>query len=319
MSVRRVIIAVSCSLTFMAAFGVAWAQAITTAGAEAYMAPHATRTPIMAVTRAGERIIAAGDYGTVLLSDDAGRSWRQARVPTRATLTALAFRDAQQGWAVGHGGVVLGTQNGGEQWTKLADLGRDVVPFAVHFNDAQHGLVVGAFGFAAATTDGGRSWRTMTVSRGEYADQHLYSIFKGPNNTLWISAEGGMVFRSGDGGDSFEPVRLPYKGSIWGGVALRDGSILVWGMRGRVLRSGDGGRAWKEVPSGSQQALTTGVQLASGEVVVAGLGGAVIRSQDGGHTFTAQIRPERQSHTALIEAGGSLHTFTLAGIGGNIN
>ena len=102
-------------------------------------------------------------------------------------------------------------------------------------------------------------------------------------------------------------------------MALRDGSVLIWGMRGRVLRSGDGGRTWIDVPSGTQQALTAGVQRDGGEIVVAGLGGAVIRSRDGGHTFAVQVRPERQSHTALIEAGDALHTFTLAGVGGSIN
>jgi len=315
----RALFAVSCSLTILGASGAAWAQASAASATEAYMAPHATRTPLMATVRAGERIVAAGDFGTVLLSDDAGRSWRQARTPTRTTLTALAFGDARHGWAVGHGGVVLGTQDGGEQWTRLADLGRETVPFAVHFSDTQRGLAVGAFGFAATTADGGRTWKKTTISRGEYADQHLYSIFAGPNGALWIAAEGGTVFRSADGGASFEAVPLPYKGSIWGGMVLRDGSVLIWGMRGRVLRSGDGGRTWIDVPSGTQQALTAGVQLAGGEIVVAGLGGAVIRSRDGGHTFAVRIRPERQSHTALIEAGGALHTFTLAGVGGSIN
>ena len=210
---------------------------------------------------------------------------------------------------------MLATEDGGSQWTRLAGLGREVVPFAVHFSDPQRGLVVGAFGFAAATADGGRTWKKTTISRGEYADQHLYGIFAGPGGALWIAAEGGTVFRSGDGGASFEAVPLPYKG----GLVLRDGSVLVWGMRGRVLRSGDGGRSWSEVPSGTQQALTAGVQLAGGEIVLVGLGGAVVRSGDGGRSFAAQTRPERQSHTALIEAGGTLHTFTLAGIGGSIN
>lgn len=319
MSKLRAILAVSCSLTFLAAPGTAWPQAAAAPATEAFMAPHAARAPLMAAARVGERIVAAGDFGTVLLSDDAGRNWRQVRTPTRATLTALAFDAGRLGWAVGHGGVVLGSQDGGEQWTRLAELGREVVPFAVHFLDAQRGLVVGAFGFAAVTTDGGRTWKKTAISRGEYADQHLYSIFAGPKGVLWITAEGGTVFRSGDGGASFEAVSLPYKGSIWGGMALRDGSVLIWGMRGRVLRSGDGGRTWIDVPSGTQQALTAGVQRDGGEIVVAGLGGAVIRSRDGGHTFAVQVRPERQSHTALIEAGDALHTFTLAGVGGSIN
>ncbi|MBZ0133536.1 MAG: YCF48-related protein [Rhodocyclaceae bacterium] len=319
MSFLRVIVTVSWGLTLLAVPSAGWPQAAAASNAEAYMAPHATRAPIMAATRAGERIITAGDFGTVLLSDDAGRSWRQARTPTRATLTALYFIDAQRGWAVGHGGVVLSTQDGGEKWVQLSGLDREAVPFAVHFTDAQRGLVVGAFGYAAVTADGGRSWQKTKISRGEYADQHLYNIFAGPKGALWVAAEGGTVFRSVDDGISFEAVPLPYKGSIWGGLVLRDGAVLVWGMRGHVLRSGDGGRTWTDVPSGTQQALTTGLQLAGDEIVIAGLGGAVVRSRDGGRSFAAQIRPERQSHTALVEAGDALITFTLAGIGGGIN
>lgn len=317
---RMRLLALGAACCLVAAPVGAQAPAAAAPAAEAFRGPHATRAPIMAAARAGERIVAAGDYGTILLSDDAGANWRQAAsVASRATLTALAFADARQGWAAGHGGTVLATQDGGERWTRLADLGRDVVPFALRFSDARHGLVVGAFGFAAVTEDGGRTWKQRTISEGETGDRHLYGIFAGPPGVLWVTAEGGVVLRTDDGGHSFRTVTLPYKGSIWGGMALHDGAVLVWGMRGNILRSGDGGRTWTAVPSGTQQALTAGVQLAGGEIVIAGLGGVVLRSRDGGRAFTAQTRPQRQSHTALIEAGSALHAFTLAGIGGRID
>ena len=49
-------------------------------------------------------------------------------MPTSVTLTAVRFADAQHGWAVGHGGVILATQDGGEQWTLLD-------PFAASASD----------------------------------------------------------------------------------------------------------------------------------------------------------------------------------------
>ena len=156
----------------------------------------------------------------------------------------------------------------------------------------------------------------MRVSAGEYADQHLYAIFSGPDGRRWITAEGGGLYRAE--GAAFVPVPLPYKGSIWGGLTLADGAVLVWGMRGNLLRSEDGGRNWRSVASGTQQALTAGVQRSGGEVVIAGLGGALVRSKDGGRSFSAQTRAERQSHTALVEAGWALLSFTLAGLGGDI-
>ncbi len=59
-----------------------------------------------------------GERGIVLLSDDAGVSWRQAKVPVSVSLTAVQFVDAEQGWAVGHLGVVLHTQDGGGNLAK---------------------------------------------------------------------------------------------------------------------------------------------------------------------------------------------------------
>lgn len=296
------------------------AAAAEPAPAAAFKAPLAEKAPMLAAARAGQRIVAVGDYGTVLLSDDEGRSWRQAdRVPSRETLTALSFIDARHGWAVGHGGLVLATVDGGATWEQRYGAGKDVALFAVRFADAERGLAVGAFGFAMETRDGGRNWQTIGVAQGNLADRHLYNLFRAGNGELWITAESGTLFHATADGKGFAAVALPAKASMWGGLALADGGLLVWGMRGRVLRSGDGGRSWHEVPSGTQQALTAGVQLAGGEIVLAGLGGAIVRSRDGGRSFVAEIRPERQSHTALIESGGALQTFTLAGIGGRIN
>ncbi|WP_220476874.1 WD40/YVTN/BNR-like repeat-containing protein [Massilia cavernae] len=80
------------------------------------------RQVLLAAAQAGTRVVAVGERGLVVLSDDAGASWRQARaVPVSTTLTAVSFRSAQLGWAVGHGGVVLHTRDGGDTWTRQAD------------------------------------------------------------------------------------------------------------------------------------------------------------------------------------------------------
>ena len=62
----------------------------------------------LSVTRAGKRLVSVGERGLVLLSDDDGRSWRQARsVPVSVALTQVRFVSDTLGWAVGHSGVVL--------------------------------------------------------------------------------------------------------------------------------------------------------------------------------------------------------------------
>lgn len=279
--------------------------------AQAQKVSHPEHAPLLAAARAGTRIVAAGDFGTVLLSDDEGRSWRQAKsVPTRVTLTALDFVDERHGWAVGHGGIVLATEDAGEHWSLRHDAGADVVLFSVRFQDPRRGLVVGAFGFASRTDDGGATWERVTVGED---DVHLYQIFSGARGTTWIAAEMGTVYRSDDG-ERFEQVEVPYEGSLWGGMAAADGSLLLWGMSGTVLRSVDDGRSWSETATGTDNPITSAVQLPDGRLVFVGLGGTVLASSDGGATVRTEIRPTRHAYTAALVALGKPLLFSLAGV-----
>jgi photosystem II stability/assembly factor-like uncharacterized protein len=124
-----------------------------------------THAGMLAVAAAGSRIVAVGDHGTVLLSDDAGRTYRQAReVPTRILLTSVCFVDDQQGWAVGHWGVVLQTRDGGETWKLLRqDTSVDQPLFSVYFTDRSNGLTAGLWSLVLRTTDGGSSWTPVTL------------------------------------------------------------------------------------------------------------------------------------------------------------
>lgn len=297
----------------------AWAQAAAPAKPQvsAYHAALATKAPLLAITRAGTRMVAVGDWGVVVLSDDDGRTWRQAKsVATRSMLTSVAFVDPRRGFAVGHGGTVLETTDGGETWSRNHDAGADVVLLAVWFENADHGIAAGAFGFAMATHDGGRTWKEFTPGEGDDRDRHLNAVFAVPGGPMFIAAEAGTVFRSGDGGRSWTALRLPYDGSLWGGMALKDGDVLVHGMRGHVLRSPDQGKTWIDVPTGTDQSWTGGLQLPDGTIALVGLGGAVATSTDGARTFRTVIRPERQTLSA-VTAGqpGRLVVAGLTGIG----
>jgi len=63
--------------------------------------PKAAKGLMIDVVHAGKRLVAVGDRGHILYSDDQGNTWAQAKVPTRQLLTAVFFVDDQHGWAVG--------------------------------------------------------------------------------------------------------------------------------------------------------------------------------------------------------------------------
>src|SRR5574340_1818382 len=72
----------------------------------AAMSPLAQRGLLLGLARAGNAVVAVGQRGHILWSDDAGGHWQQAAVPVSSDLVAVSFPTPKIGWAVGHDGVV---------------------------------------------------------------------------------------------------------------------------------------------------------------------------------------------------------------------
>ncbi|NIQ26341.1 MAG: hypothetical protein GTN88_07370, partial [Gammaproteobacteria bacterium] len=69
------------------------------------------------VARAGDRLVAVGEQGHIIFSDDNGTSWTHAAVPVSLMLTAATFPTAERGWAVGHEAIVLTSEDSGSTWS----------------------------------------------------------------------------------------------------------------------------------------------------------------------------------------------------------
>ena len=72
-------------------------------------------------------------------------TWTRQASGTTQVLNGVAFVDETNGWAVGGGGAILHTVNGGARWTAQAP-GTTQTLYAVAFADADTGWAVGARG-----------------------------------------------------------------------------------------------------------------------------------------------------------------------------
>lgn len=271
------------------------------------------KAPIYAATQIGKQSVAVGDYGIILLGETGGHL-RQAQVPTRAPLTGVHFIDEKHGWAVGHDGTILVSEDGGNRWSIQREApGSDEVLTSVWFESATHGLAIGQFGLALQTDDGGKTWQEIRVAEGEAGERHLLQLVPAAHGVLLIAGEAGTLFRSTDAGRHWSTIQTTNKGSFWTGLALTDGAILMAGMRGHIFRSDDAGLNWHEVASGTQQSITGIRQHADGSIRLVGLSGANIISKDGGHHFSSVPRPDRISLTAIAGDGNRDTLFTAIG------
>lgn len=295
------------------------------------MAPLAPRSLLLDVARAGTRIVAVGERGHILLSDDNGQTWRQVRVPSVALLTGVFFVDGQRGWVVGHDETILRSTDGGESWSLAHYAPEKQQPLLdVWFRDAHHGLAVGAYGTIYRTDDGGLNWVQQVFAPQEIpqkkpsagvqdegnspADRHLNKIVRAGDGTLYLAAEAGYLFRSRDDGQTWMTLPSPYEGSFFGLLPLEGGTVIAFGLRGHLFRSADAGNTWIEAATGTAAMLTDALQLAGGEIVVSGLAGTVLLSKDGGEDFSLRQQPERKGIQALLALDA--HRVLTVGEGG---
>ena len=273
----------------------------------------AERSLLLDVASAGERLIAVGERGHVLLSEDGGTTWTQVPAPTRSLLTAVVMVDEIHGWIVGHDAVILYSADGGRNWTRqFFAPGWEAPLFDVWFEDTDHGLAVGAYGLVLETHDGGRSWIRRSIDENE---PHFYAMTNAPDETLYLVGEFGAAFLSRDRGQTWVALNSPYKGSFFGALALSDGALVAFGLRGNLYRSENSGLYWRQVETGTTASLMSGLELTDGTIVIVGLSRSLLVSRDGGNTFTPTRHTTRQGLAAVTELGhGRLLAVGEAGL-----
>jgi photosystem II stability/assembly factor-like uncharacterized protein len=298
--------------------------AVTLQERPAAVVAHASRAALLGAARAGERMVAVGDHGVVLLSDDDGRQWRQARaVPVGSTLTSVSFADERHGWAVGHWGAVLATRDGGETWDiARLDASEDRPLFAVHAFDARHLVAVGLWSLVLTSADGGKSWTTVKLPpppaaegrSGGKADLNLFGLAVDDRGVLYAAGERGMVLRSEDRGANWSYLPTGYKGSFWAVASPAAGVLVAAGLRGSIWRSGDAGKSWSRI-DGQGKSSVTALVRDGGELLALGLDGLLLRSADQAARFAGTPRADRAALTAALRrADGSLVLFSRSGV-----
>ncbi|MGH8445872.1 MAG: WD40/YVTN/BNR-like repeat-containing protein, partial [Solimonas sp.] len=189
------------------------------------------------IARAGERAVAVGDRGDIVVSDN-GRDWRQVESPVDAMLTRVFFLDAKRGWAVGHDGAIVHTEDGGLHWAVQHWVPDRGPLYDVLFLDAQKGFAVGSYAVLLRTDDGGKNWNPVEADIRN-TGLHFNAITRLADGTLFIAGERGILARSADGGTSWTMLDSPYRGSMFGALPMGEHGVLIYGLRGTIYAADD--------------------------------------------------------------------------------
>ena len=320
----------------------AWAAGTTDALDQPALAcRRAAQSVLLDVTTAGSRLVAVGERGIVVFSDDAGQTWNQAKVPTSVSLTAVQFPTPKQGWAVGHAGVVLHSEDGGQSWTRQLD-GSLAARLAMEAAQADVNAA-GATGAKAEIAkrrladaqrlvdDGpGKPFLALQFENeqsgfvvGAYGlifrttdggkswqpwMSHLdnpkglhLNAIRAVGKTIYLAGEQGLFFRSTDGGETFTRLATPYEGSYFTVAAIAPGGVILAGMRGNAYWSGDEGNTFVKVESPMPISFSAIALLADGRLLFANQAGLVLESRDHGRSLQPLATPRMPPLAGMTE------------------
>ncbi len=237
------------------------------------------------ITRAGSRLVAVGERGRIMLSDDNGLSWRQVQSPVSTTLICCRFASAKIGWISGQMGVVLKTVDAGESWSRVLDgfTAASAMVAEAKADAAKPGAAPAPPSDGTAPTELQNA--QFFVSSG--ASIPLLAILPLSETHLLVFGGFGLALESFDGGVTWAGIaaRVPDPNGLHIYAALQAGdAVIAVGEQGLILRGPPGG-VLNTIQSPFSGSLFGLLQLPAGNQLAFGLQGAVLLSADDGLTW----------------------------------
>lgn len=184
------------------------------------------------------RIIATGDSGIIILSDDYGETWQLIQSGTNERLWNLQMINNNLGWLVGEGATALKTTDGGFTWLPQVTPLVGYPFYDVSFLDNLFGYIAAWGGQILRTTDGGLNW-ILRQAGDPYTLTTIKAVTR--QKAVALGFAGKHVYSS-DGGESWQ--FRGYLGVTFRKIAFIDTSKgFAVGDIGS-FESSDGGFTW---------------------------------------------------------------------------
>jgi len=279
--------------------------------------------------RAGDRIVAAGERGHIIFSDNGGDSWTQAEVPVSVTLTGVDFGTGTHGWAVGHSGVVLHSEDAGATW-KLQLTGIRAAELAIETRKEQIEAMEARIEEAPEEEIEDLEWELEDLIfslENMQADLEIGPV--NPFLDVWFENEShgfvvgayGMILRTTDGGQSWEDkgpqIDNPRSFHLNSITRIAGEALIIVGEAGQIFVSEDNGDTWERRESPYEGSLFGALGTGNeDEVLVFGLRGNTLKSTDLGETW--EIVPNEGGATLNDGAVGDDGRIILVGNSGAV-
>lgn len=262
----------------------------------AIKSPLAPKSLLLDIAFSGDRIIAVGERGHIIFSDDNGRNWQQAEVPVQIMLTSVTFPGrGRTGWAAGHAGIILTSHDAGKTWVKQIDGNQVNKIIADAFTNAvaEKKKILNT----VSAEERSRQQEELEELEFQLTDAKSF-VDEGPSRPFldiyfhderngYAVGTFGMIIQTFDGGESWSsPAPLIENPDAYHYTTIKPivNILFLIGEKGFVSRSSNNGKSWKHLktPYNGTFFDITGDE---NSIMLVGLRGNALLSSDRGENW----------------------------------
>jgi photosystem II stability/assembly factor-like uncharacterized protein len=269
-------------------------------------------------------IAMVGDQGGIAITRDTMQSFQLVKTVVQNTVYDIAFADETHATAIGEGGVVWGTTNGGSSWIKEDSNQFNVKGTlnCIDSKDKMRYITVGDYGTILYTTDGGVNWTASSI--GALPSIKGVSCLN-PDVAIAVGAN-GIIIKTTNGGVDWDFLpRQPQTAGLRTIKMYENGRVgVAAGNFGSILRSIDSGTTWFPVPTGRSENLLASAYSLNGVGYIVGELGIILSTKDSGASWTKMNSPATEQLNAIsfptpnvVYIFGNHGTFLKSVDGGN--
>jgi photosystem II stability/assembly factor-like uncharacterized protein len=236
----------------------------------------------------------AGSRGTLLITDDGGKTWKQNQSFTQDNIRDVYFSDEKNGWLLcerdiygGEGfspSYLLKTSDGGANWEKAKIVGEGRERFArLFFSKNGNGFAVGESGAILGMQDDKKSWKKNSLPvpflmlDGAFTDD-LHGSLVGGSGTILFTEDGGLTWH---------PAAVGGTGKTKLNSVFFINQKIGWavGAQGKVYATINGGKFWREQNSTVTKNLSDIFFINTAEGFAVGDDGTILHTTTAGNIW----------------------------------
>lgn len=230
----------------------------------------------------------------------------------RVDYWGVDFVNADTGWAVGEGGSIIKTTNGGQKWIWYESGVENTLKTVYSVNNGQRVIAAGDGGIIIISEDAGETWNTLPNGTTD----NIWNMQMVTNEIGWMVGERATALKTTDGGLTWLQQPMPHTTLPYWDVSFVDTNYgYIACNSASILKTTNGGLNWQIQTAGDYRDLYTIYAFDSLKAIAGGFAGKIVITTDGGNNWTQLSNLQGNGSINRIKFFDSLNGFLVTTAG----